>query len=1269
MKKDKDKSAQAAEQHRLAEHCPREQKTEAIRPGMEHDSRRPLHEARVHQVELKMQNEEFVAARSEVEAGLERYTDLYDFAPVGYFTLDRDGTIRHVNVTGARLVGIERSGLVNRRFGLFVSVETRPAFTAFLEKVFDGRAKDAFEARLAREGNDPLIVRIEAAACVDRQECRVIVTDITEHWRRQAEQELLLSILKLVSTSDNTRDLIRTVTGCLQKWSGCEAVGVRLRDGDDFPYFETRGFPAEFVEVENRLCARDQAGELLRDSRGHPVIECMCGNVLCGRFDPSKPFFTPNGSFWTNSTTELLAGTTEADRQGRTRNRCNGEGYESVALIPVRAGNTTLGMMQFNDRRKGRFTPHLIGMMELLANTFAMALARQQAEDALRQSGEALRERVKELNCLYAIADLIEKEDSLEKILQGSADVMPNGWFYPEIACVRIILEGRQYQTANFRETHWRQYADLKVHGRPAGMIELCYLEERPIRDEGPFLKEERNLIGAIAERLGRVAERKQAEQALREAHDDLELRVKERTADLSRTVDSLMAEVRDRLAAQKSLKESEERFRLIAETVHDVFWISTPGMAKMLYVSPAYEKIWGRSCQSLYEHPESFMEAIFPEDRGRMISGLHRPSEDQWDFEYRIIRPDSTVLWVRDRGYPIRDAQGNLTGMAGTATDITARKLRDANLAESQARLAKAQEIARLGNWEWDIVSNELWWSDQIYRIFGTTPDEFEATYDAFLSFIHPDDRVAVESAVKEALARPGAYSIDHRIITRDGEQRVVHESGEVIRGADGNPIRMSGTVQDITRRKRVEAELQESEQRYRELVELSPIGIIVSVEGEMVFINPAGASILGAPRPVELVGRKVDDLVHADYAMMFRDRLRRVQEMRVELPLAEMQMSKADGTLVVVESASAFVMHKQKPAVQTVFRDVTERNRQAAMIEREHQRLYSVLNMLPGYVSLVGPDHSIRFANHRYLEAFGEPSGRACHLIQCGRDVPCEDCPLPRVLSENRSQEYEWSTPEGRTYRTWAYPFADVDGGSAALTIGLDVTERKALEKQVIDASDIERRSIGRDLHDSLGQELTGLSLLMESLIRGLAEQAPQKAALGRQILKLVRQCVSQVRGMSKGLDPISLRGGGLASGLRDLAEDIHKQSGIECKLRCDDGVSVQDEAVATHLYRIAQEAVNNAVKHAEADHIEIGLAQDDAGIRLTICDDGKGLPGGQGDPDNGMGMRTMRYRASVSGGTLDITAGENGKNGGTKVTCFIPALPDSSRGEKNA
>ena len=135
-----------------------------------------------------------------------------------------------------------------------------------------------------------------------------------------------------------------------------------------------------------------------------------------------------------------------------------------------------------------------------------------------KQAERALQERVEELNCLYAIADLVEGEEVLEKILQGSADVMPEAWSHPEIACAGITLAGQRYQTANFRETGWRQCADVIVYGRPAGKVELFYLQEPAIRDEGPFVREERNLINAIAERLGKVYERRQAENALQES-------------------------------------------------------------------------------------------------------------------------------------------------------------------------------------------------------------------------------------------------------------------------------------------------------------------------------------------------------------------------------------------------------------------------------------------------------------------------------------------------------------------------------------------------------------------------------------------------------------------------------------------------------------------------------------------------------------------------------------------------------------------------------
>lgn len=742
----------------------------------------------------------------------------------------------------------------------------------------------------------------------------------------------------------------------------------------------------------------------------------------------------------------------------------------------------------------------------------------------------------------------------------------------------------------------------------------------------------------------------------LRESRDELERRVEQRTADLSKTVDDLMSEVRERMAAERRLKESQERFRLIAETVRDVFWISTPGMGSMLYVSPAYEEIWGRSRESLYQRPESFFEAVHPDDRKRMIAGRGGRKGGDWDFEYRIIRPDGTVCWVQDRGYPIRDEQGRLQGMAGTASDITARKIHEQDLAESEARLAKAQDIARVGNWEWDIRSNELWWSDQVYRIFGIDREQFTGTYKAFESFVHPEDRPSVEAAVKQALAGVDPYGVDHRIVLRDGTERVVHESGEVVRDAEGRPLLMSGTIQDITERKQVEAQLQESEQRYRELVELSPLGIVVSVEGRVVFANPAAVSIFGVASPRELTGTRLADLVRSEDVMVFTDRLRCAQEMRAEMPLMEMRMTKADGTPLSIESASAFVMHDRKPAVQTVFRDVTERKRQEALIEQERRRLYAVLDMLPAYVSIVGPDYRIRFANHRYVQAFGEPGENGCYRVQCGRRGPCQHCRLPRLFAEGIELEYEWSTPQGRTFRTWAYPFADIDGAKTALVIGVDVTERRALEKLVIDASEIERRGIGRDLHDSLGQELTGLSLLTESLVRDLGDSLPDKAALGRQILKLVRYSVSQVRAMSKGLDPVSLAGGGLVSGLREMAQNVQKQSGIECTVACGESVAVEDEATATHLYRIAQEAVHNAVKHAEADHIEITLEGQSESIRLTVRDDGRGLVDhGPQSNNGGMGMRTMRYRANVLKGTLDISAGEHG---GTRVTCRIPA-----------
>ena len=227
MKKNKNSSTGGAELRRQAEERLRANKTERAPARTKAESQRLLHELEVHQIELEMQNEELQQSRAEVEAGLTRYTNLYDFAPVGYFTLGRDGAIRQVNLTGARLLVVERSRLASGRFGLFVSEADRPAFNTFLRNVFESQAKETCEVKLLREGNRPpspkgygeagppspkgygeaghIYARIEAAASEDGQECRAVVVDITEH--KRTEETLKKSVDKYRILLENVKDL------------------------------------------------------------------------------------------------------------------------------------------------------------------------------------------------------------------------------------------------------------------------------------------------------------------------------------------------------------------------------------------------------------------------------------------------------------------------------------------------------------------------------------------------------------------------------------------------------------------------------------------------------------------------------------------------------------------------------------------------------------------------------------------------------------------------------------------------------------------------------------------------------------------------------------------------------------------------------------------------------------------------------------------------------------------------------------------------------
>ena len=187
------------------------------------------------------------------------------------------------------------------------------------------------------------------------------------------------------------KQALAEILGNIHTLSNCQSVGIRLHKNGDYPYYVHKGFPDFFILKENSLCTQDNEGNPILNKENNSLLECMCGNVLKGRVESKRPYFTKNGSFWTNSTTQLLETTTHKEIMGRTRNMCHHSGYESVALIPMRAGNRTLGLIQLNDPRENMFTPKAIEKYEAIAN----------------HAGTVVRNAFEIQERMYAILDLV----------------------------------------------------------------------------------------------------------------------------------------------------------------------------------------------------------------------------------------------------------------------------------------------------------------------------------------------------------------------------------------------------------------------------------------------------------------------------------------------------------------------------------------------------------------------------------------------------------------------------------------------------------------------------------------------------------------------------------------------------------------------------------------------------------------------------------------------------------------------------------------------
>jgi PAS domain S-box-containing protein len=264
-----------------------------------------------------------------------------------------------------------------------------------------------------------------------------------------------------------------------------------------------------------------------------------------------------------------------------------------------------------------------------------------------------------------------------------------------------------------------------------------------------------------------------------------------------------------------------------------------------------------------------------------------------------------------------------------------------------------------------------------------------------------------------------------------------------------------------------------------------------------------------------------------------------------------------------------------------------------------------------------------------------------------------------LTKQTTGEYNQEYRIVRPDGtlRWIRDRAFPIRDGSGKVIRIVgIAEDVTDRRRLEREILEISDREQARIGQDLHDGLCQQLVSLGFDNNSLEQQLAARALPEAAAAEKMGQVLDDAITEARALSRGLFPVQLEADGLSLALQQLAASTCTRTKINCRMECPQPVSVPDNAVATHLYRIAQEAVNNVVKHSRAGSILIQLNASHNRVELKISDDGIGISVAP-DSTRGMGLHIMNYRAQAIGGALNI---EPAPGHGTIVSCSVPQPP---------
>ncbi|MGG6241020.1 PAS domain-containing protein [Nodosilinea sp. AN01ver1] len=395
--------------------------------------------------------------------------------------------------------------------------------------------------------------------------------------------------------------------------------------------------------------------------------------------------------------------------------------------------------------------------------------------------------------CAFAEIDAAEAEAVINQAWHAEGTLDPVGTYHiAEFLTEGFRLAAHSQQTVVVRDTQ----ADPRIYGEPYAAVNVGALVSVPFHKEGQW-------------------------RFMLNVYDSVPHDWREDEVELIRELAHQIFPRLERARAEAALRESEARFKGFAENSSDVIWITDAHKYQLVYVSPSFEQVWGRSATELYANLSGFVEYIHPDDRDRIEWGWQHCTQAAYTQEYRVLRPDGTTVWIRDRGFPIYDDQGELLWVGGIAEDISERarleaerrrgeairRQAEADLQTSAERLSLALEAAKLGDWIWDAATDMVTLSEQAAVVFGIPPGP-HMTWTQLQGLIHADDRDRARLQVEQAITGHSDYDIEYQVIHADGQTRWIAAKGRAQYDALGQVLGMIGVVQDITCRKHTEQE-----------------------------------------------------------------------------------------------------------------------------------------------------------------------------------------------------------------------------------------------------------------------------------------------------------------------------------------------------------------------------------------------------------------------------------------------------------------------------